>query len=629
MMRIIRPIVKKTSSRGSAMLAVLVFITLVLILGAGILSLADATVKQSRTLSLSDSVFYSAESALQVYVQLVEERMRDPITFSIIGDSHIVPYNKLNTHPEMENWRSDYLTFIKDQLKDIRDKIIPDNGGNLGITIDFDIGPVRLNLDTSVPNAGAELDLITDTRDKIRAELAWYRANDPDFVEPGGDMPTTVMFFPLQAITYRITATIGGRTLEAYISDASDEEDPDETESPHGPGNAIPDFNTVFNRPHGGSEGRDAVLSFGSYDGGAYFKNYNTNVYQALKKNTDGSYAMSGGKYQWETIAANDKLRAYNSLIAQLRYVISETDARTRDSVLGNIPATDSRWKAGTDKNATHIRVTGDYPLTGEYPNLEYLEVVGNLTISGTVNCPKLKGVYVGGSSGTAITISEGTQFSGNGSVGGTVFLTKGRDIVLYTSSNSDTLLLNGKFLASGGDVIIVVSGGGSGNHKSNSMFVATKNGIANKGKLTTTGQNFRMAAYSANQVPQYYAENDLLLHIQNNNASFEGIFATLTEKDIFDGTVSNGNLKGIFVGNCGKLNNNVRILPFNPTQVDKMLPGGLFDATGGEGFVYEEGVVAIPPTAGSLEINLNGVDYGGVARLVIRETTGDGDLSR
>jgi len=277
-MRIFRPIMKKTSSRGSAMLAVLVFITLVLVLGAGILSLADATVKQSRTLGLSDRTFYSAESALQVYVQLVEERMRETSSFSIIGESHVVPYNKLNTHTEIETWRSNYLSDIKEQLQDIYDAVIPGDGGSgsLGIAIYFYLGPVRLNLDTSVPNAGAELALITDTRDQIRAELEWYRANDPSFEEPGGDMPTTVMFFPLKAITYRIIATIGGRTLEAYIGRVSNEEEPDEAESPHGPGNAIPDFNTVFNRPHGGSEGRDTVLSFGSYDGGAYLKNNNT-----------------------------------------------------------------------------------------------------------------------------------------------------------------------------------------------------------------------------------------------------------------------------------------------------------------------------------------------------------------
>jgi len=617
--------VKKTSSRGSAMLVVLVFITLVLVLGIGILSLADATVRQSRTLGISDNVYYSAESALQVYVQLVDERVRVVRPFS---DPHDIAYSKLDDEDDdsIETWRSEYLTEIKEQLLVIYDDVKPAGSGNLGIDIDFYLGNVRLNLANPYIHSTGELALIGDTREHIKSEFERIMDEEPGSEDDyEGEVQTEVVFYPTKAITYNVTATIGGRTLVAYLGDASS----DDSEDGSGTGDAIPDFSdTVFIRPVGGREGRDELLSFGSYDGGAYYKNNNINVYQALIKNADGSYIMSGSDHSWETIGADEKEQSYDGLINQLKYVITETDALTRDSVLGIVPgAADPPWELGTNNNARYIRANGNYILNGTYPNLEYLEVVnGSLTISGTVNCTKLKGVYVEGVSGTnAITILENAIFSGNSSVGGTIFLTKGRDIELNTGSGS-TFLLDGKFLASGGDVTIDTSGGGAGNNKSNSMFVATKNGNSYKGKITTTGQNFRMAAFSAGQVPQYYAENDLLLHVQNNNASFEGIFATLSENNIFDDTVAERKLRGIFVGNCGKLRPNVRVLPFNPAQEDKMLPGGLFDAEGG-GFIIVPGEVEIPPSDGSLSATLNEVTFDGVTKLVIRETTGDGEL--
>jgi len=605
------------------MLAVLVFITLVLILGAGILTLTDATVKQSRTLSLSDNVFYSAESALQVYAQIVEERVRTVNPYSAPSD---ITYSELkSSSSDIETWRSAYLTDIKIELKAIYDDVIPSEDGSLGIDIDFYLGNVRLDLDDPYINFPDELALIIDTREQIISEFEKTVEKDSEFDDSYMEILTPLTFYPTKAISYSVTATMGGRTLVAYVVGVDLE---GREVSSSGTGDAIPTFNEPeFNRPVAGSVGRDEVLGFGSYDGGAYYKSNNTDVYKALEKNADGSYVKSGTDYKWETIDADKKLESYNGLITQLKYVISETDALTRNSVLGNIPATDTRWVAGTNKNATHIRVTGNYTLTGDYPNLEYLEVVnGNLTISGTVNCPKLRGVYVGGGSGTdAISISVGAKFNGNSDIGGTIFLTKGRDIKLSTD-NSKTLILFGKFLASGGNITIKISGGGNADSSSNSMFVATKNGVSDKGKLETTGQNFRMAAYSAGQVPQYYAENYLKLYVQNKQASFEGIFATLSDEPIFDGSVDDRNLRGIFVGNCGKLNGTVRVLPFNPDQEDKMLPGGLFDAEG-EGFITIPVKDESTPDGGSLKIVIDDVSFGEKAKLVIRETTGDGDL--
>jgi len=622
---------KNINNSGYAMLAVLVFLTLILVLGAGILTLADATVKQSRTLGLNDNLFYSAESALQVYVQLIEEKVR---AVKIISDPHAISYSALNTDA-IEDKRSDHLTDIKNELQTIYGDIKPAEGGSLGIAIDFYLGEVRLDLD-ALFHSPEELELIGDTQDQIIVEYEKIMAEDPDLEgNYEGEIWTAVAFYPTKAITYRVTATMGGRTLVAYLEGVVLEEGEN---SPGGMGDAVPDFGKVeFDRPEGGFEIRDEILYFGAYDGGAYFHANNTNVYQALEKNADGSYKKNGSDYSWITIEAEKKLESYNSLTNQLRYVIAETDALTRDKVLGNIPASDGRWVAITNQNeqdakdAQYIKATGNYTLTGNYPDLEYLEIVnGKLTISGITNCPKLKGVYVGGASGTeAITISKDAQFNGNGSAGGTVFLTKGRDIVLYTSSSTITILFNGKFLASGGNVLIDVNGGGSASNKSNSMFVATKNGVvgSDNGKLTTIGQNFRMAAYSAQQVPQYYAENELILHVQNKQASFEGIFATLSDKYIFDDSVDKRNLKGIFVGNCNDITGNIRVSPFNPAQADKMLPGGLFDAEGGK-FVVMPGEVAVPPGDGKLEIGLNDVNFGGRARLVIRETTGDRPLS-
>ena len=614
---------KKSSSRGSAMLAVLVFITLVLILGAGILTLADAAVKQSRALSMSDNVFYSAESALQVYVQIVDERVR---AVDILSDPEEIALSELDNEYVLDAWRSDHLTYIKDQLFDIYKDVKPAEGGNLGITIHFYIGDERIFIDNPI-HSDDELAMIGDSRELIIEAYEGIVDEDPELEDSEAEIWTEVVFYPTKAIRYIITAELGGRTLVASVGGVFSL-NPGEAEGESGAGDARPNVGgTVFTRPEGGREGREEILQFGSYDGGAYYKNNNTNVYQALKKNADGSYAKNGSNYVWETIAATEKQQAYDGLIAQLKYVISETNELTRDSVLGNIPADDTRWSNGVNQNATHIRVTGNYTLSGSYPNLVYMEVVnGNLTIAtGAVNCPKLRGVYVGGGTGTeAITISENSQFTGNGAVGGTVFLTKGRDIKLNMGS-STTRLIDGKFLASGGDVTIYVSGGGSGNNESNSMFVATKDGNANKGKLTTDGQNFRMAAYSTAQVPQYYAENDLILKAQNSQASFEGIFATLSDNYIFkNASPNNGNLRGIFVGNCGGiLGTSVRILPFNPAQEDKMLPGGLFDADG-DGTIIIIGEEEIEPEDGSLKIKINDITFDGTAKLVIRETTGD-----
>ena len=624
-----RPMVKKTNSRGTAMLAVLMFITFVLILAVGILALADASVRQSGVLGISDNVFYSMESALQVYMQLVDERVR---TIDILSDSYDTAFSTLDSSTAIATWQSNHLTYIKNQLLTIYNDVKPAASGSLGIAIDFYLGDVLLNLDDPTSHTPEELAMIGDTRDQIKEEFERIMEEDPALSGSfAGEIWTAVSFYPAKAITYSVTATMGGRTLVANV-DSVFTVDPEEASSSR-TGDAIPKFgDTLFIKPEGGRGNKDDLLKFGTYDGGAYYKNNNTNVYEALKKNDDGSYDMkeegTGKVYQWETITQNEKKKAYDGLIIQLKYVISETDALTRDRVLGNIPTTDPRWDLGTNKNAKYIKVTGNYTLTGNYPNLEYLEVVnGNLTISGTVTCPKLRGVFVGGGTGTeAITISTNVEFSGNASIGGTKFLTKGRDIK-FNTDNKRIRLLNGKFLASGGNVTITVSGGGSADAQSNSMFVATKNGNANKGKLATTGQNFRMDAYSAEQVPQYYAENDLTLYVQNSNASFQGIFATLTDNDIFNGTVNNGNLTGIFVGNCSKIATSVRILPFNPAQANKMLPGGLFDSEG-EGFIYVPGEVEVAPQDGSLFITINGVNFGGEAKLVIRETTGDGDLS-
>jgi len=617
--------VKKIMSRGSAMLAVLVFITLVIILGVGILALSDATVKQSRILGLSDSAFYSAESALQVYVQLVEERVS---AVDIISDAYEIVYSELDDNDAIETWRSDHLTDIKEQLQGIYYDIRPDEGGSLGIDIEFYLGDALLNVDDPDSHPPEELAFIGDTRDRIKHEFEAIVAGDPGFDDSYMDIQTAVVFYPKKAITYSVTATMSGRTLVANVGSAFSVDLGGEVEtSPSGKGDALPDFDdTVFLRPEIELESREEVLRYGTYDGGAYYHANNTNVYSSLRKDADGTYIKEGLNYKWDAIDATKKNESYNSLIDQLKLVISEVDALTRDRVLGNIPATDPRWSNGTNTDAQYIRATGNYTMSGNYPNLEYLEVVGNLTISGKVDCYKLKGVYVGGVSGTnAITILESAQLDGNRTIGGTIFLTKNRDILLNTGS-STTLLYNGKFLASGGNVTISVSGGGMGNNKSNSMFVATKNGVPGsaKGKLTTTGQNFRMAAYSLEQVPQYYAENDLLLHVQNANASFEGIFATLSERDIFDGTVGDRNLKGLYVGNCSRLGQNVRILPFNPEQENQMLPGGLFDAEG-YGFIYVPGEIDESAAGnGSLSIMISELKFSGDAKLIIRETTGD-----
>jgi len=612
---------KKQCNRGTAMLAVLVFITLVLILGAGVLTLADAAIKQSRALSVSDNAFYSVESALHVYAQLVGERVRG---VTLISASHEIAFSKLEG-PEIETLRSKHLTNIKTDLKDIYDAIIPAAGGTIGIDIIFYIDDVRLDLDDLLDHTFEELGTIGDTQDRIKAEFDALAEDDPEIAEfEESEIWTMVAFYPTKAITYDITANKGGRTFVASVGGPSSIEPGAAESSASGSGAATPDFgDPVFIRPTEGREARDEVLYFGSYDGGAYFKNNNTNVYQALVKNAGGNYVMNGTDYTWETIEAIKKQQAYNGLIDQLNYVISETDALTKERVLGGVSGEDTLWQAGTIMTAEYIRVTGNYTLTGSYPNLKHLEVVnGNLTISGSVRCPKLIGVFVQGGSGAyAITISEGTDFIGNISNGGTTFLTKGRDIMLSTSSSTVTRLINGKFLASGGNILINASG--NTNNESNSMFVATKNGNSAKGMLTTTGQNFRMAAYTAEQVPQYYAENDLKLHVQNSNASFEGIFATLSDNYIFDGSMGNRNLRGIFVGNCGNLAGNIRVMPFNPAQQGKMLPGGLFDAEG-DGYIYIPGEEEVFAEDGRLTIVINGLNFDGVTRLNIRETTGD-----
>lgn len=528
----------RNKRRGSALGVVLIFMTVMLLLGVALLTASQSSASQSAGGVKADTNYYAAESAAQLAAQMFfSEWEESGVTFYEVREG--IPYSGIDLASALYEMESSLVSRAENELQDIFDRVSSEVNG-----MELNGEAVTLKA-LGIDSIELESDFVMASEDGIDTYTAIVYLKDPSFI---------------------MSATSGGRTVT--IKTGYDTEQ-----------------TTVVVEQEG--------AKFPDYNGGAFYQD-----------KTGGIYG-NGSSEAAQT--------AYDMFIEALRTLVSRTNSMTRESVLDlNNGKNTYTATSGLTTSSVYAQ-TGTITISGGtaaspvvYQNLEYLDVSGNLTISGNAVFPNLKGVYVSGS----MTVSGGASINAMVKSGAAV-----TDSRKPNSGPSDFLVQNGivincatelnwcRFYAQKSEIVINHSGNAA--LTSNSIFIATKDDAGNRGSIRSVGQNFRPSTNGA--APQFYAESDIWLNIQNQNTVLIGVYVTLSNSAIFDNTACT--LQGLFVGNCG--NNNSTVNDFTVANNEYMIDGGLFDIISQEG----EGApkILVDMEAELMHSSLN-----------IRETTGE-----
>ncbi|MCL2665982.1 MAG: hypothetical protein FWE82_10250, partial [Defluviitaleaceae bacterium] len=277
-----------------------------------------------------------------------------------------------------------------------------------------------------------------------------------------------------------------------------------------------------------------------------------------------------------------------------------------------NITQNNHTLSAASGSHVRYINQSSTLTLSGNYANLEYLYVNGNLILNGNCTFPKLKKVYVSGivSTNGNGTIAGRTRQNEDDDDYGTDFLIRGRNHSPFGTSSSQNnydLFISGtwrinwcRFYVQGGSI-----GFGAGTYNTNSIFLATKGAAplqGNAGQVhigTRFDHSHNMQA--STQLGQFLAESDLKISVHpDNKSSPQGIFVTASNTPIFWGNGAADStiyISGLIVGNCNSYPTNgnrdvfginsypvrettgVRMLSYNVAGIDPtdVMDGGLF----------------------------------------------------
>jgi hypothetical protein len=492
----------KNRQKGIAMPTVIFFLTFVVILGTAILVVAQSNAQQSAAVYQADRHYYAAESAVQVAIQEFISRFDtgflrndDLVNGMVIQRSYRRgEWDTLTPQQQIDAFAED-RTRIENR---IRDNVLATYGIVRNRIEDESIYQFNHNEQVRMNNT-FEYDIVF-TEPPVRRDGYDYSQTNLD------DRLRDYVGMVLSQIHLRFTASSGGRevSMEYRIDLVPRNPPPDNT--PSGV-----DFNNLGNgliSDHDKSTGCNAGNTLELYE----------NFIDALNDMMDQVKEM-----EIDELIPGDMVTGTSTVTG---------------GTLNNAWFTAANFPAGRNRivSSGNLTLNGIPATNANAQRLEYLEVNGDLTITGTVNLSNLKGVHV-----TGCVIINGATFTGT-SPNGTHFLIEGstQHANGWTRAALDVVgsvtIDWCHFYVNGGNIFILQPGGGD-SFTSNSIFVAAKTPDNKRGMIaigfnsrppTTNGNNTIMNA-SNNQIPQFYAEGDLKLYSHNSgNAVYRGIFATL-----------------------------------------------------------------------------------------------------
>jgi len=547
------------------------------------IALSQNNVKQGLAVMQSDKNYYAAESAAQTAMRMVVESFEATPTTQKIAIEIVTDENDEYPHKTFINgiWNihiQNYADFERELSGMVSDAKIAIN--NNYATWLYDIRNKFDNYDFRYDDETAEITSfkplgkeIIDTLSEFLSKVDISFKEDFERYQTSSPIEIDVVLIPPDFV---LTATSGGRSVLAtlggdidFTTDVDDVPPPIPTPPPPvpippTPGGEEPPTPPVLpdmpELPELNEPELPEKVEFESLNGGAYYKSNNSS-----NTTNSGIYGSAAPSY---------KLSVYDMFINSLNELISQTDAMTRESVINTAIAQNTITNANQINNAGNrsVRFNGNLTLDGNYPNLEYLEVNGNLTIKGTVNCPNLKGLYVNGT----MTIEKGAKFYGNNT---DILITGG--LLKVELDNATTTVYDCRFYVKGGNIEMSTSGGNS-RLDSNSMFLATKNGNNNYGKFTigdpvrlNNNANVELSS-DVTMIPQFYSENTMNIYVHASAKALKALIVTLSDDPIFFGTPGSLNMEGLVIGNCNGINKSVN--SFGTTGgMDAIMDGGLF----------------------------------------------------
>lgn len=522
---------KGARQRGAALALVLIFMTVMLILGTAMLAGAQYSVAQSRSAAAAEKHYYAAESAAQIAAQMLLENLGGAV--SIVRDE-IAPEAVGVTLDAMEAELEDTLLGAYNDVKRAIDGMA------------FNGEPVSLGeLDTN--------ELV------IQRESETYDIYD-DINEEFITVCIAAVYFENPALA--ITATSGGRSVTVSTN---------------------AEANLTLTVIRGGTH----EVTYGEYYGSAFYKDTTGGIY---------------GPATDEQAAANKE--SYDMFVSGLNELFADAASLTVNSVLNTTDNEHESWPAlaaGT-ANASFAGTTINASTPG-VGTVEYLYVPGNLTISGNVSFPNLKGIYVGGN----LIVNTGASFTGNTNKAiGTNCLIGGA--MTINAEGGNTTINNSRFYVEGN----IEAKLKNSSLISNSIFIA----YGDAGTITLnvpTQPNVNVG--STTHTPQFYAKYLLRMGAQGSGNNYYGIYATLGQTDMVkDGSTSGISFSGLIIGNVDNSRISKSMTELNETQKNNMMDGGIFSV------INESDTIIIREPDEAYET----FSYASTG-VTIRETTGEG----
>ena len=613
------------SRKGSALMLVLIFMTFTLMIGAAMLGMAEQGTRHSVASMQADRHYYAAESAAQLAVQMFMRRIEDNGALQRTKTEKM-----LLVEPGMspETFHALIINHGYDPISDIfyTESEMLSKVGQRNVTIKRelfdDIYAIRREVEELVSAMrfnGNDVSVVIDIKLDDGNYAAMLYDNSDVIIKEIGDTIQANIGAPGHLDFYNISYS----ALASWIPLGDGESD-------------RPLFNV-----YASSGGRTVLASLekGNVDtaSGGLVSEEGRAVVTFENLNGSGAYYATGSAAGWtpasgNIYAADPGAENYLVLKSGIQGLSDVTHAMTIDDVIDRgLPSVTVPGSSGN--NATlnvnvpgrnYVIVNGNCVLNGIYPDLEYLEVWGNLTIPSNANviCANLKGVFVSGT----MAINTGSTFIGksaesaspygptNSTYGTNFLIEKGLTIYL---NNSTVKIDWSRFFVQGGNIDLPTSGGNS-KLDSNSMFIATKDIAGNYGKLSVTGGSNIEFSTGVNMIPQFYSEGDMSIYVHSSAKPYMAIFGSLSDKPIFTGATSSLNVAGLIVGNCaGAVNQRVNAFG-GAANVDKIMDGGIFDIINSGAL----GTTTTTLTPGKIEIiHTYTINLGGLS---IREITGE-----
>jgi hypothetical protein len=641
--------------RGSALGLVLVFMTFMLILGTGLLTVGQYMIVQSRTVGEADSYYYAAESAAQLAAQLLLREVStagaDGTTGGVLVETVAsVPYfndpedtDEIAADPDIEAGLESIIASLGGVYGDIKTTVesyppgsaTPGFNGRavelteLWLTSEdgaythkigdaLDHGDLlRFGVATVAGLFDAENYTEDDYGDRSYLELAVYLAN-PNFrivarsggrvvevntnvalefnigvdvatmaATSGGSAPARTAALEDEEISGYIGAILGIHELVITISGDSFKEDAEDILdedylATDGIVHDIPDHvrfdldsvtgNTLTFIVSGTSPMEDAkqgpvritlpgdILASETplnvtrneeavWDIGGGVVSDRENVLEGFLANN------SGPAYQNDP-AALAFLERFNVFLKN-RIAAAQTIFDNGSAIIDrNVPLS-ALVNGSVPAGARRVYVDGTLTLSGDYPDLEYIECT-NLNIEGVVRCPKLKAVYVssniifGGNNSSNTARLNPLAYDARGypvDPGTRTKLVCSNVLRIYCSPNNATQINWCEIYTSQMELYY-----NSGKFISNSAFYLG-NG--------TSSPNLRFDGTPnpdhGNVYPQFYFAANGKMNIPNSNAMI-GCFFVPDGRQIFVDNSPNagaGQMEGLFVGGFDKAHGN------------------------------------------------------------------------